>query len=60
MATGPAPAVPVTLDIDGSEGVLLAVVTNLKLDVFGFVQLEGSLSFKKATSSFVLTDATTG
>ena len=60
VATGPAPAVPVTLDIDGSEGVLLAVVTNLKLDVFGFVQLEGSLSFKKATSSFVLTDATTG
>ena len=36
------------------------MVTNLKLDVFGFVQLEGTLSFKKATSSFVLTDATTG
>ena len=60
VATGPAPAVPVTLDIDGAEGVLLAIATNIKLDVFGFVTLEGSLSFKKATASFVLTDAATG
>ena len=59
IATGPDPAPSVVLDIDGDEGVLLAVQTNLTLDVFGFVQLDGSLSFKKATGSFVLTDAGT-
>ena len=50
----------VILDLDGDEGVLIAVETNLTLDVFGFVELEGSLSFKQATGSFVLTDASTG
>ena len=59
VATGPAPAPVVTIDIDGGEGVLLSVATNIKLDVFGFVQLEGSLAFKKATGSFMLTDANT-
>ena len=47
------------LDIDGDEGVLLAVMTNLTLDVFGFVSLDGSLAFKKATGSFTVTDAST-
>ena len=48
IATGPDTA-DVVLDIDGDEGVLLAVMTNLTLDVFGFVSLDGSLAFKKAT-----------
>jgi hypothetical protein len=58
VATGPAPAPVVTIDIDGAEGVLLSVQTNIALDVFGFVQLDGSLSFKKASGDFVLSDAT--
>ena len=58
IATGPDSA-DVILDIDGDEGVLLAVMTNLTLDVFGFVQLDGSLAFKKATGSFTVTDAST-
>jgi hypothetical protein len=55
VSTGPS-SDAVTIDIDGNEGVLLAVMTNLTLDVFGFVQLDGSLAFKQATASFVLTD----
>ena len=58
IATGPDTA-DVVLDIDGDEGVLLAVMTNLTLDVFGFVSLDGSLAFKKATGSFTVTDAST-
>ena len=47
------------MDVDGDEGVLLAVSTDLTLDIFGFVTLDGSFSFKKATGSFVLTNAST-
>ena len=48
----------VVVDMDGDEGVLLSVMTGITIDVFGFVQVDGSLAFKKATGSFVLTDAT--
>ncbi|MHB8107976.1 MAG: beta strand repeat-containing protein, partial [Candidatus Cryosericum sp.] len=58
ITTGPATD-PVTLDIDGDEGALLQVTTNIELDVFGFVQLDGSLAFKKVTGSFVVTDGST-
>ncbi|MCK9365464.1 MAG: hypothetical protein M0P74_17920, partial [Syntrophales bacterium] len=58
ITTGPATD-PVTIDIDGDEGALLQVTTNIELDVFGFVQLDGSLAFKKATGNFVVTDGTT-
>ena len=58
IATGPTSS-PVTLDVDGDEGVLLQVATDLTLDVFGFVQLDGSMAFKKATGSFVVTNGTT-
>jgi hypothetical protein len=33
---------------------------NIELDVFGFVALNGSFAFKKATGSFVVTDADSG
>ena len=52
VATGPAPAPLVTLDMDGAEGVLIAVMSNLTLDVFGFVTLNGSFTFKKASGTF--------
>ncbi|MEX1348572.1 MAG: hypothetical protein AB1Z31_12640, partial [Desulfobacterales bacterium] len=58
ISTGPATP-DVTLDMDGDEGVLLSIETDIELDVFGFVQLDGSFAFKKATGSFVLTDADT-
>ena len=46
----------VSLTQDGDEGALLSVMTNLTLDVFGFVTLSGSFAFKKANGNFVLTD----
>jgi hypothetical protein len=58
IATGPGHD-PVTLDVDGDEGALTAVMTNLTLDVFGFARVTGSLAFKQATGSFVLTNGTT-
>ena len=46
-----------TMALDGMG--LLETSGRVTLDVFGFVILEGSFAFKKATGSFVLTDAGT-
>jgi len=54
VATGPDSSV--ALDIDGSLGALLRASGHLRLDLYGFVQVEGDLAFDKSTRTVTLAD----
>ncbi|MFM8557243.1 MAG: hypothetical protein ACKODG_13870, partial [Betaproteobacteria bacterium] len=48
------PSKTVTLDADGSLGELTRAAGNLKLNVFGFAQLEGNFAFQKSSANVKL------
>jgi hypothetical protein len=57
---GSGPDSTITLDSDGSLGELTRASGNLKLDVLGFVQVEGFLSLQKSTQTLKLAGAKAG
>ncbi|NBS64552.1 MAG: hypothetical protein EBT33_09425, partial [Betaproteobacteria bacterium] len=50
------PTQTVTIDSDGAVGELTRASADFKLDVFGFAQLEGFLSFDQSTQTVALAD----
>src|SRR5690606_22797099 len=54
VATGPTTDIAFTMD--GSKGTLLQASGDLVVDVFGFVQLDGSFAIEKSTGEVTLAD----